>query len=190
MSGLDTALSIALGIALAASVGFRVFVPLLVTSVAAHFGYVEVGAPFGWLATWPAITMLAVATAVEVLAYNVPAVDNLLDVIATPVALVAGTLLAAAVMTDLPPNLKWSVAVIAGGGAAGITQGVTSLLRAKSTAFTGGVANPGLALLELCGALLFSLLAVLLPFIALGFVVLLCVVALRYLARRRRARPG
>jgi hypothetical protein len=61
--------------------------------------------------------MLSIATTAEILAYYVPGVDNLLDTIAAPVALVAGTIAAAAVMTDLPPLVKWTTAVIAGGGA-------------------------------------------------------------------------
>ena len=75
--------------------------------------------------------MLGVAAFVEVLAYYVPGVDNLLDTLATPAALVAGTVVSAAVMTDVPPMVKWTAAVIAGGGVAGLTQGATAMLRAK-----------------------------------------------------------
>ena len=66
--------------------------------------------------------------------------DNLLDALATPAAFVAGTVVSAAVITDLPPMVKWTAAVIAGGGIAGITQGVTAILRAKSTVLTRGAA--------------------------------------------------
>ena len=41
MSGMDTAVSIALGIGLAAAVGFRVFLPLLVASIAAYTGHLH-----------------------------------------------------------------------------------------------------------------------------------------------------
>ena len=91
MSGMETVVSIALGIGLAAAVGFRVFVPLLVASVAAYSGHLHLDENFAWLGTLTAITMLAVAAVVEVLAYYVPVVDNLLDTITTPLALVAGT---------------------------------------------------------------------------------------------------
>lgn len=183
MSELDLALSIALGVGLAAATGFRVFVPLLVMSVAAHAGYLPLGENFGWLATTSALTMLSIAALVEILAYYIPGVDNLLDTLATPGAVLAGIIASAAVMSDLPPMIKWTLAIIAGGGAAGITQGATALLRAHSTAFTAGIGNPVIATAELGGALIVSLVALAAPFIALGLVVLFCVLAVRFVRK-------
>lgn len=187
MSGLDIALSIALGIGLAAAVGFRVFLPLLVASAAAYTGHLHLSDNFAWLGSQSALIMLAVAAVAEVAAYYVPVVDNVLDTITTPAALVAGTIVSAAVMTDLPPIVKWTTAIIAGGGAAGLTQGVTALLRAKSTAMTGGLGNPVIATAEAGGALLVATLALVAPFVALAVVVLLCWVAVR-VARKVIAR--
>jgi hypothetical protein len=141
MSESEIVVSIALGVGLAAAVGFRVFLPLLVMSGAAYTGHLTLSDSFAWLATPTALATLSVAAIAEVLAYYIPGVDNLLDAIATPAALVAGTIAAAAVMTDLPPIVKWTTAVIAGGAAAGLTQSVTSLLRAQSTVTTGGLGN-------------------------------------------------
>ena len=172
MSGVDLALSIALGIGLAAAVGFRVFLPMLVMSIAAYTGHLNLGSGFAWLATPAALLMLSVATVLEILAYYIPGVDNLLDTIATPAALIAGTVVSAAVMTDLPPLVKWTTAVIAGGGAAGLTQGLTSLLRAKSTLTTGGLGNHVIATGELGGALFVSLVALAAPLVAVGLVAL------------------
>lgn len=186
MSSFEIALSVALGIALAAAVGFRVFLPLLVVSVAARAGYLHVGEGFVWLASLPAVIMLAVAAVTEVLAYYIPAVDNLLDTITTPSAIVAGVLVSAAMMADLPPLVKWTTAIIAGGGAAGITQTTTALLRAKSTAFTGGTGNAVVATGELGAATLLSLLALLAPVIALAAVLLFCWLVLRYVRKLRR----
>src|SRR6516165_6532307 len=104
----DFALPVVLGIALAAATGFRVFLP-----------------------------MLSVAAVAEILAYYIPVIDNLLDSLATPAAFIAGTIVSAAVMTDVPPMVKWTAAVIAGGGIAGLTQGATAALRAHSTVLTG-----------------------------------------------------
>jgi hypothetical protein len=183
MSSFDVAVSVALGVGLAAATGFRVFLPLLVTSVAAYTGHLHLSDSFAWLGSLAAVTMLAVAAVVEVLAYYIPAVDNLLDMITTPAALIAGTLVAAATMTNLPPAVKWATAIIAGGGVAGITQGMTALLRAKSTVMTAGVGNPILSTLELVGALLLALLALSAPFVAIALIVAFCVFAVR-LARR------
>ena len=191
MSAFDIAVSIALGVGLAAAVGFRVFLPLLVASVAAYTGHLELSDSFAWLGSLPAMTMLGVAAIAEVFAYYIPAVDNLLDTITTPAALVAGTLVSAAVMTDLPPIVKWTTAIIAGGGAAGLTQGVTALLRAKSTAMTGGLGNPVVATAEMGGALLVSALALIAPFVALAAAVVFCWLAVHMVRKLlSRARDG
>jgi uncharacterized protein DUF4126 len=187
MSDLDLALSIALGVGLAAATGFRVFLPMLVVSAAAYTGHLPLSENFAWLGTPSALMMLSVAALVEILAYYIPGVDNLLDTLATPAAVVAGTLVSAAVITDLPPMLKWTTAIIAGGGVAGLTQGVTALLRAKSTVLTAGVGNPVIATAELGGSLLVSLLALAAPLIALLVVIVFLWLAMRLIRRIARS---
>jgi Domain of unknown function (DUF4126) len=187
MSDLDLALSIALGVGLAAATGFRVFLPMLVVSVAAYTGHLPLSENFAWLGMPSALMMLGVAALVEILAYYIPGVDNLLDALATPAAVVAGTLVSAAVITDLPPMLKWTTAIIAGGGVAGLTQGVTALLRAKSTVLTAGVGNPVIATVELGGSLLISLLALAAPLIALLVVIVFLWLAMRLIRRIARS---
>jgi len=189
MTPFDFLVSIALGVGLAAAVGFRVFLPLLITSIATYAGYIPVSQGFEWLGTPAAVIMLSVAALAEVLAYYIPGVDNLLDTIATPAALIAGTLVSAAVMADLPPLIKWTAAIIAGGGAAGITQGVTTMIRANSTLFTGGLGNPVIATAELGGAAIVSLLALAVPFVTLGVVILFCWFAVRTIRRLLRRTP-
>ncbi|MGC4027419.1 MAG: DUF4126 domain-containing protein [Steroidobacteraceae bacterium] len=181
-------LALALGIGLAAAAGLRVFLPLLVLAVAAHFGVVPLASSFEWLAGTPAIAMLAIAAVAELAAYYIPGLDHLLDTVAAPLALMAGTLMVAAPLAQLPPWVQWSAAVVAGGGAAGMMQGLTSLLRAKSTLTTGGLGNPVVATGEWGGALLLSLLAIVMPLLAVA-VALVVVVGLYRLLRRllRRA---
>jgi len=144
------------------------------------------GDNFAWLGTAPSLAMLSVAAIVETLAYYIPGLDNLLDALATPAAFVAGTVLSAAVMTDIPPMVKWTAAVIAGGGIAGVTQGVTATLRANSTIWTGGLGNFIMATAELGGALLVAFLALAAPVAAVALVVLflwLTISLLRWLLR-------
>ncbi|MGE0580702.1 MAG: DUF4126 domain-containing protein [Steroidobacteraceae bacterium] len=184
---LATLLSIALGVGLAAAVGLRVFLPLLVLGLAAATGHATLAPTFAWLASAPALVMLAVATALEVLAYYVPGLDNLLDAIATPAAIVAGAIAAAAVMTDLPPILKWTTAVIAGGGVAGLTQGLTTALRAQSTVLTGGLGNGAVATGEAGGAIVLTVLAIAAPVLAVGLVALALWFAVRFGRRLLRA---
>jgi hypothetical protein len=187
MSGFDLGLSIVLGVGLAAATGFRVFLPMLVVSAASYTGHLSLGDGFAWLGTPAALTMLGAAALAEIVAYYIPGVDNLLDVLATPAAFVAGTIVSAAVMTDLPPMVKWTAAVIAGGGVAGLTQGVTATLRANSTMFTGGIGNLVLSTAELGGSLLVSLLALAAPLAALAVVLLFLWLGIRLLRQLLRA---
>ncbi len=186
--------SAAVGLGLAAACGFRVFVPLLIASLAAHYGRLPLAGGFEWLATLPALIALGTATALEVGAYYVPWLDHALDLVATPTAVLAGMLAAASVVTDLPPVLKWSTVIIGGGGAAGLIQGASVLLRLKSGALTGGLANPLVSTLELAGAGMTAMLAILLPLLCLVLVAMLLVTVFRGTGRllfgRRPASTG
>lgn len=179
---LESVAAIAVGIALAAAVGLRIFVPFLVMSAAAQGGYLHLASGFEWIGSTPALWLFGAATVAEVTAYYVPWLDNLLDAAGPPVAVAAGIVASAAVMTDLPPLFKWSLAVIAGGGAAGLLHGATSVARAASTLATGGGANFVLATTELAGAFVTSLLAILVPLLALAGALALAI----WLLRRRR----
>ena len=161
--------SVAVGIGLAAACGFRIFVPFLVLGAAARLGAVPLSAGFAWLASDEALIALAVATVLEAAAYKIPWLDHALDLLASPAAVVAGALATAAIVTDLPPLLRFAVVVIGGGGAAALVQGATVLLRLKSAATTGGLGNPLVALFELFGSLVTSVLALLAPFFLLFF---------------------
>jgi hypothetical protein len=176
-------LGIALGIGLAAATGFRIFIPLLVAGLAARFDVLPLGDSFQWLESTPALLMLGTAAVAETLAYYIPGVDHVLDVVASPATLAAGVVASASVMTDIPPAVMWPVAVIAGGGAAGLTKGSTALLRAKSGVMTGGLANPVVSTVETVGATGLAVLAIAVPLLCLA-----AVVALLYWATRKAGR--
>lgn len=163
-------MSIAIGIGLAAACGFRVFVPLLILNLAVLSGHLTVPAGFSWLENTSATIIFATATVAEIIGYYIPWVDNVLDTIATPAAVVAGTLTTAAFITDISPLLKWSMALIAGGGIAGLVQASTVTLRAKSSLATGGAGNPVFSTLELAGATFTGLLAIFVPIFCLVLV--------------------
>jgi len=184
MPDLELILSICLGVGLSAACGFRVFVPLLGISAAALAGQVHLASEFEWVGTWPALACFLTATILEVAAYYVPWIDNALDSIATPAAVVAGTLATASVITDLSPLSKWTLAVIAGGGVAGLIQTGTVALRGASTATTGGLANFLVATAELIASVCTTILAIVLPVLALGLVLLVGGVIL-YRSNRR-----
>jgi len=187
---MEELLALMIGIGLSAACGFRVFVPLLAMSLAAQTGHMELAESFQWVATPLASGALGVATFLEIGGYYIPWLDNMLDAAATPAALVAGTFITASVMPEMTPFLKWSIAAITGGGVAGVIQGVTVLTRAASSATTGGLGNPVVSTAEAGGSVMLSVLAVVLPFVTLGLVILLFVWAGRKLYRRfKKNRP-
>ena len=185
-------LSLGVGLGLAAACGFRVFLPLLALGAAARADLVPLASGFQWLSTTPALGALTVATALEIGAYYVPWLDHLLDVAATPAAVAAGALASASVLTELPPLLQWSVALVGGGTAAGIVQGATSLLRLGSTATTGGLGNPVVATFEWMTAALVAVLAIALPVLALLLLgaIVLGIYRLARRAFRKREAPA
>jgi hypothetical protein len=164
----ESFVSIALGLGLSAACGFRVFVPLLCIGTAARFDYLALSPGFSWMATTPALVAFGTATALEIGAYYVPWLDNFLDAAATPAAVVAGVLASAAVFVEMPLLVRWSLALIGGGSAAGLIQGATVLLRLKSLALSGGLTNPVVSTAELAGSTLTSVLAITLPILCLA----------------------
>jgi hypothetical protein len=180
---MSTAIAIIVGICLAASCGFRVFAPLLVAGAAARLGYLPVNQSFEWLASWPAIIAFSVAALVEIAAFYIPWLDNLLDTIASPAATIAGMVLFAAVAVDIDPYLRWTLAIIAGGGSAAVVQGGTVLTRLASTGTTGGVTNFIVATFEAAASFVFPALTIVLP--VLTFTLLLVLVLSMYFAGRR-----
>jgi hypothetical protein len=187
---LETLLSILIGLGLAAACGFRVFVPLLVMSIAsrAGAGHLDLGANFAWIASTPALVAFSAATLLEIGGYYIPWVDNLLDAITTPTAVVAGILVTASSMVHVDPFLKWTIAVIAGGGTSAIFQGVTATARQVSSFTTGGLGNPLISTLEAAGSALLSVLAILLPVLAIVIVFGLLYFGVKRLLFRRPAR--
>ena len=176
---MDTALSICVGIGLSAACGFRVFVPLLIMSIASLSGHLTLASSFQWIGTYPALTAFSVATALEVGGYYIPWLDHLLDTMATPAAIVAGTIVTTSMLTNMDPFLKWTLGVMAGGGVAGMVQTGTILTRAASTTTTGGLGNPLVATAELGLAIFTSILALVVPVLAALLVVVLAVVIAR-----------
>jgi hypothetical protein len=174
-----------IGIGLSATCGFRVFVPLLGLSIAHHAGHVPLSQGFGWIGSWPAMIAFGVATIIEVCAYYVPWLDHLLDTIATPAAVAAGTIVTASMLGELSPFLRWPLGVIAGGGVAAAVQGSSVLVRGTSTATTGGLGNPLVSTGELVASIVGTILSIVLPVVAIILVGLILFLIFRRIFRRR-----
>jgi hypothetical protein len=164
-------ISIALGITLSAACGFRVFIPPLALSVAANFGQIDLTPSLDWLGTYPALTTFATAAIVETLTFCIPGLSNLLDMVAAPLALAAGTLVTAATLDDVDPVVRWTLAVVAGGGSASVVQGMTSMTRLTTGALTAGLSSPVIAAMESLSSVILSILALVVPLLAFLLVV-------------------
>jgi len=168
----ETIFSILIGIGLAASVGFRIFVPLFALSIATHYGVIPLNESWKWVSGTNAMIILGIATVVEIAAYLIPWLDNILDTIAIPLAAIAGTAVMMSTMADMSPVITWALAIIAGGGTATAVQASTSTTRLASTATTAGLANPVIAVAETGTSIVLSILAILFPVLAIVFVLI------------------
>lgn len=186
----DVVRSVALGFALAAAVGLRIFVPLLVVSAAAYTGHLELSGGLAWLGSPAALIVFAIATLLEIVAYKVPWLDNLLDAAGAPVAVLAGTLMMASALEGADPLLRWTMAAVAGGGTAGAVHGSLAVLRKLSSLTTGGLANPLISTAEGIGSLALSVVALLVPIAALVAAALTVALVLTLVRRRRARRPA
>jgi len=150
-------------------------VPLLIMNLASLTGHLHLSPGFEWIGSPYTSIAFGTATLVEVLAYYIPWLDHLLDLIVSPAAIIAGIITTASMVMDVSPFLKWTLALIAGGGAAAIVQGATVAMRTKSSVLTAGTGNMFVSSLELVGSIITALLAIIVPILCLVLIVLLCI---------------
>ena len=170
MNEFDVILALCMGLGLAAASGFRVFLPPFLLSIAVRADAVEVNlaeTPFEYFDSNIAVILLGVATLAELSAYYVPWVDNLLDTIASPAAVVAGTGMTAIVLEgNTDPVIQWSLAIIAGGGVTAVVQSATVVTRGISTTLTAGLGNPVVSTGDNIASVILALVAMVLPILA------------------------
>ena len=180
MSAYEALVALSMGIGLSAAAGFRIFLPPFLLSLVIKFGNLDLelgGTSFEFFDSEITIFLLGAAVIIETLAYYIPWVDNLLDGVASPAAIIAGTGMTAMLLgEEMSPILQWSLAIIAGGGVSAGIQGATVVTRGTSTVLTGGFGNPIVSTIENIAALLFALFALILPFLAaFGAIIILVI---------------
>ena len=178
-----------MGISLAAASGFRVFLPPFIMSLAVRVDFIEidlVGSQFEFFTSTPAIIILGIATVAEFAAYYAPWIDNLLDTIATPAAVLAGIGVTAISLEGSEPIVQWAIAVIAGGGMSATIQTATVATRGISSTFTLGFANPVVATSENIASVALTIIAILFPILAIVFALLLALLLLRLRITKNR----
>ena len=195
------------GLGLSAACGLRVFLPLFVVSIAVRADMLVVGPSFEWLGATPAIVLFGTATVVEIVGFLVPWVDHALDLLAAPLAAIAGAVLMTSqldimIPSDvsdalqatplLHPAVTWSLGIIMGATAASGVEAASIAGRVSSSVLTIGWLNPIYGMAETVLAMIVTLLAVWVPVLAGGMVLLLLPIVLfavwRILAWRRKQR--
>jgi len=187
VNGFDIILALCMGLGLAAASGFRVFLPPFLLSIAVRADAVDVdltNSSLEYFDSNVAVILLGVATIAELAAYYVPWVDNLLDSIASPAAIIAGTGMTAIVLGGTDPVIQWALAIIAGGGVTAAVQGATVVTRGVSTAITAGIGNPVVSTGENIASLILSIMAIFLAPLAALFALILLAMIVKVMVKK------
>ena len=187
---ISTIFSLFLGIGFAAAAGFRIFLPLFVLSLAVKLGgsFINLDESWLWVGSTPALITLGVAMLVEIGAYYIPIIDNMLDTIAVPLAGVAGTIAVGITMPEMNEVATWALAIIAGGGTAAAISGTTAAARAVSTTTTAGAGNFLVNTGETLSSTVLSITAIVLA--PLAFIIAVVILYCCYHAFKKIKRKG
>jgi hypothetical protein len=182
---MDTLLAVGSGVGLSSVAGVRAYLPLALAGIFARLGLFELQAPFDLLSNWLVIVALLALALVESGLDKIPALDTVLDVIQTPIRVVAGALLFSAAL-EAGLGVEALPELAAGGGIAGTVAVLKAVLRPPANAASVGVSAPFLSTFEDVVAVVGGILAVLVPLVPLLLVVFL--LFFFYRVRRRRGR--
>jgi hypothetical protein len=182
---MEMVLAIGTGIGLSSIAGVRAYLPLVLVGLFARLGLFTLPAPFNLLGDWLVIGVLLVLALLESGLDKVPALDPILDFVQTPVRIIAGAILFAAVLQEgISVGAIPELAV--GGCIAGLVAVLKAILRPPANIEAAGVSTSFLSLLEDVVALLGGVIAVFVPFLPLALVAFLLFFFFR--VRRRRGR--
>ena len=186
---METLLAAGTGAGLSSVAGLRAYLPLALVGFFARIGLFDLPAPFSFLDNWVVVVTLFVLALVEGVLDKIPALDTAVDVVQTPVRIVAGAVLfSAALEAGLDPAAIPELA--AGGGIAGVVAVLKAVLRPPANVTTAGVSAPFLSGLEDVVALVGGIIAILVPLVSLLLVAFLLFVFYRIRKRRGRKYGG
>ena len=189
VNGMEFLLALSLGLGLAAASGFRVFLPPFLYGLTIRLDYTPIDIPVEgaseWMSSDIGLVLLGSAMVLEILAYYVPWLDNLMDTIASPAAMLAGGAMVYSTLGDTSPIVQWTLSIIAGGGVSGTIQIGTVSVRALSTMTTGGIANPLVSTAEAGACIFCTILAILLPILALFLTIFALIFSVKYIKKLR-----
>ncbi len=186
---MEVYLALGIGIGLAAVAGLRAYLPLALVGLFARLGTFDLPASFGLLDDWSVVGVLLALALVEGVLDKIPALDTILDVVQTPVRIVAGAVLFSAAL-EAGLDVGAIPALVTGGVIAGAVSIFKALLRPPAKAPSAGVSDSFLSGSEDAVALVGGAVAVLVPLVSLLFVAFLLYVFYRIRKRRGRKYGG
>jgi uncharacterized membrane protein len=182
---METLLAVGSGVGLSSVAGVRAYLPLALVGIFARLGLFELPETFDLLSNWLVIAALLVLAVVESVLDKIPALDTVLDVVQTPIRIVAGALLFSAAL-EAGLGVEAIPELAAGGGIAGTVAVLKAVLRPPANSASAGVSAPFLSTFEDVVAVVGGILAVLVPLVPLLLVAFL--LYFFYRVRRRRGR--
>jgi uncharacterized membrane protein len=178
------------GLGLAVAAGLNAYIPLLIAGLLIRMDVVSFGAPYDQLGSTPALVIISVLLAIEIVADKVPAVDSVNDMIQTFIRPVAGALLFAGSASGIDPQWSSSLALILGLVTAAGVHGVKSAARPVVNVSTAGLGGPVVSVVEDVFSLGLSIAALLAPILAVILLVGLAWYLYALIQRRRAARTA
>ncbi|MGB3635917.1 MAG: DUF4126 domain-containing protein [Rubrobacteraceae bacterium] len=186
---METLLAAGTGAGLSSVAGLRAYLPLALVGLFARIGLFDLPTAFAFLDNWVVVVTLFALAVVEGVLDKIPALDTAVDVVQTPVRIVAGAVLfSAALEAGLDPAAIPELA--AGGGIAGVVAVLKAVLRPPANVSTAGVSAPFLSGIEDVVALVGGIIAILVPLISLALVAFLLFVFYRIRKRRGKKYGG
>jgi hypothetical protein len=178
------------GLGLAAPAGLNAWVPLLVLALSDRLtDKVNLTQPYDFLSSTGVIILLLVLLGIEIVVDKIPGFDHANDLIQSVFRPAAGAILLMATTNDRGV-INPVIAMVLGLAVAGAIHAVKTISRPAITLSTGGLGNPIVSMIEDGVAILASILAIVLPILAIFLFVLMAVFvywsykAVRHLVRR------
>jgi len=173
------------GIALAASVGFRVFLPLLVLSAFSYFfkDLITLSDDMLWLSNPTVVLIIALVAIAEIVSYYIPVLENKLDKFKLFLSAIAGVVVIKATLIGFTPVLSWIIALLVGVSVSVVVSYSLSLARKITVVTTHGVGNFLINSAEIVGALVLSITAILISPLAFLVAVILITLMIKALMR-------
>lgn len=185
---METLLAAGTGVGLSSIAGIRAYLPLVLVGLFARLGLFTLPAPFGFIDNWAVIGVFLVLALVETGLDKIPALDSILDIIQTPLRIVAGAVLFAVALQE-GIDVGAIPELATGGVIAGVVAVLKSILRPPANVASAGVSAPFLSTFEDVVALVGGVIAVLVPLVPLVLVAFLLYFFFR-IRRRRGKRFG